>query len=673
MTLIGENHRPVGALAISPDGRLLVSDAEDGKIHVWDVSTGRKLKTLAVEKEREAWRALAFSPDGSKLAAAGRQHGAILWDTATWTIRHEVPAEGPVGAEALAFAPDGRQVAVSMTFAAHTIDVATGKGKRRFPKQSIGMSAIAVSPDGATVATTGHSIKLWDIATGQEKTPGLTGHVGSVESVAFSPDGMTLATGSWDSTVKFWDVATRRERMTLEGHKYSVQSMAFSPDGKLLASIGSTPELILWDTATGKPIRTWAAQRALGQRVCFSPDGRWVAAETLGRDVGVWDVATGKQIRNVVGGADSFMFAPDGKKLILARDSGTAPGKRRLLVWDIEQKKADRTTEDGLLPTRMGIAALSPDGKIIALAGWDYDGDGIGKAIVVFWDLAADRPLFRLEQWADHLAFTPDGRTLLGVGRDGLAQVWDPRNGTRRETIQVCEAGEFAIRDLAIAPDSRHFATAMGNGTARIFRLSPPPERVEPREPLPVMAPRAEPPIDLWKQLIGNPAPEFREVKAWAGGSAVKIADLRGKFVLLHFWNTTSALQMSHLVGLHEKFADQGLVIIAVQPDWGIQTVKEWQAHANRQREWGDRALPFRMALDGGGETPIDESGAMAPGATYAAFGVQSGRHGQALQPVNLLIGPNGRVVMGIDSPWLLERELEARMGVKAKVPGSRE
>ncbi len=95
-----------------------------------------------------------------------------------------------------------------MDFAARVIDVTTGKEVRRFPKQSIGMNAVAVSPDGATIATTGDTIKLWDIASGEEKTPALSGHLGSVESVAFSPDGATVATASADSTVKLWEVAT---------------------------------------------------------------------------------------------------------------------------------------------------------------------------------------------------------------------------------------------------------------------------------------------------------------------------------------------------------------------------------------------------------------------------------------------------------------------------------
>ena len=219
MKLLGRHGRSVGGLAFSPDGRTLVSGGEDGKINIWELATGELVRTL--ESDRERWKAVAFSPDGSTLAAAGYDHGLFFWDTATWTIRHKVPDQNRLGAEALAFAPDGRYLALSLGFAARMIDVATGKEVWRSATQPVGMNAIAVSPDGATLATTGLMIKLWDAATGREKTPSLSGHGGSVESVAFSPDGTTLATGSSDHTVKLWDLGTRRERMTLEGHASS--------------------------------------------------------------------------------------------------------------------------------------------------------------------------------------------------------------------------------------------------------------------------------------------------------------------------------------------------------------------------------------------------------------------------------------------------------------------
>jgi WD40 repeat protein/beta-lactamase regulating signal transducer with metallopeptidase domain len=671
MKRLGEHGRSAGGLAFSPDGRTLVSGGEDGKITVWEVATGRLVKSL--EPLRVAWEAVAFSPDGATLAAAGQQHGLVLWDATSWTIRHQVSERNDVGAEALAFAPDGHHLALSMGFAARMIDVATGKEVWSLPEQPIGMNAIAVSPDGATIATTGLTIKLWDVANRREKTPVLTGHGGAIESVAFSPDGTTLATGSADRMVKLWDLVTRRERLTLEGQTASIHSVALAPDGKALASIGFTAEVVLWELPSGRVLRTWKDEGNVGQRVRFSPDGRWIAAERqAGGGVTIRDRATGKLKAQIESGDGTYQFTPDSKKLVFTGEAGASPRTRRLLVWDIQQKKAERTIEDGLLPSRLGVSALDPDGRVIALAGWNYQDEEKGEPVVVLWGLAEERPLYRLDQWADHLAFSPDGRTLLGVGRDGLARVWDPRNGTLRETIRICDGGQYAIRGIAVAPDSRHFAAALGNGTARIFRLKPAPAEVEPREPLPAIAARPEPPIDLWEQLIGRPAPELRAIQAWAGGPPVRLADLRGKFVLLHFWNVHSARQMFEFMALHEKFADQGLVIIALQRDWGVASVEDWQARAPQSWDWGDRTLPFRIALDGGGPTPIDGSDAKGPGATHAAFGIQTSRQGWALQPVNLLIGPDGKVLGAWVSPWHLSRELEARMGVKAKVPAWR-
>ena len=113
--------------------------------------------------------------------------------------------------------------------------------------------SVAFSPDGQTLAfgSTDNTIKLWDVATGKSIAT-LTGHSNSVSSVAFSPDGKTLASGSWDDTIKLWDVATGKSIATLTGDSETVVSVAFSPDGKTLVSGSGDRTIKLWDVATGK-------------------------------------------------------------------------------------------------------------------------------------------------------------------------------------------------------------------------------------------------------------------------------------------------------------------------------------------------------------------------------------------------------------------------------------
>ena len=120
------------------------------------------------------------------------------------------------------------------------------------------MGVVSFSPDGATLAST---VRLWNVATGTEKTT-LRGHTATVYSVSFSPNGATLASASWDCTVRLWDVATGTEKTILRGHTAQVDSVSFSPDGATLASGGADNTVVLWDVATGTE-HTDSARRAL--------------------------------------------------------------------------------------------------------------------------------------------------------------------------------------------------------------------------------------------------------------------------------------------------------------------------------------------------------------------------------------------------------------------------
>jgi WD40 repeat protein len=170
--------------------------------------------------------------------------------------------------------------------------------------------SVAFSPDGKRLASGSAGgdrqgrplpgeVKVWDAATGQ-KTRTLKGHTGGVLSVAFSPDGKRLASASLDQTVKVWDAATGQETLSLQGHTYVVESVAFSPDGKRLASASWDKSVKVWDAATGQLTLTLKGHTDPITSVVFSPDGQRLASAGRDRTVKIWD---GSLVPAPIGGA----------------------------------------------------------------------------------------------------------------------------------------------------------------------------------------------------------------------------------------------------------------------------------------------------------------------------------------------------------------------------------
>ena len=229
------------------------------------------------------------------------------------------------------------------------------------------VDSVSFSPDGNTLASGSgdDTVRLWNVETGNLINT-LTGHTHWARSVSFSPDGNTLASGSGDDTVRLWDISTGNLLNTLTGHTDSVGSVSFSPDGSILAS-GSWDETVrLWDVETGNLINTLTGHTGYVESVSFSPDGSILASGSWDETVRLWDVETGNLLNTLehTHWVNSVSFSPDGSTLA----SGNR-GDRTVDLWDVETGNLINT-----LAGHTGYVesvSFSPDGNTIASGSRD--------------------------------------------------------------------------------------------------------------------------------------------------------------------------------------------------------------------------------------------------------------------------------------------------------------
>jgi WD40 repeat protein len=290
-----------------------------------------------------------------------------------------------------------------------------------------------------------------------------TGHSDSIDSVAFSPDGKTLASGSWDKTIKLWDVSTGTELRTLK-QSSSVDSVAFSPDGTTLASAssanssaGGDATIKLWDISTGKELRTL---KGVAEPISFSPDGKTLAGASWDGQrytAKRWDVSTGKELRTLEVLAGSVAFSPDGKTIASGITDDTVK------LWDAATGKELRT-----LKGRLGrLIAFSPDGKLLASANWDEFPSL--KETVRLWDVHTGTVLRTFKESTDHVAFSPDGTIFATENDGGTITLWEVSTGIQLRTLEGEVSG---IYPLAFSPDGKTLASGEGDGVVRLWQLS---------------------------------------------------------------------------------------------------------------------------------------------------------------------------------------------------------
>jgi WD40 repeat protein len=426
---------PAGAaLAVSPDGKTLAilhpapapaPTSGERRLVLWDVAAQKEIKTLGGPLKTFGSAILTFSPDGKTLAVRASRGDFWLRDVATG--RDLVALTAAYSEGIVQFSHDGKLVALYDRGQVRCFDTATGEDRARVS----GSIYFTLSPDGKLLATSSPgSVRLWDAATGAELASLTAGQGREVSFLVFSPDGSKLAGfAPYDTVIRFWDVAARKELRSLPMPGGGARSVAFAPDGQTLAVAMPDGTVQLFDPVGGQVRRTL---RRPGRTPRYEP-------------------------------ILALAYSRDGHTLATAHASGSL----RLWHASIAPERPALTGHAG----PVHALATSPSAKLIASGGADRT--------VRLWEGTSGRLRTRLTGHTGVVlaaAFSPDGKTLATADSDGTVRVWDTLLGRERK---VLTGHGGAVWSLAFSADGKALASASADRTVKLWDLSPPPLATE--------------------------------------------------------------------------------------------------------------------------------------------------------------------------------------------------
>ncbi len=415
----------VKSVAVTPDGKQIISASDGKSLKVWNISDGKLFRTHS-----------GFQTDSGQTRSIQTRLASI--DCMILTL-------------------DGKQAITGSSDNTIRIqDISNGVIDRILTGHKGAVTCLKLTPDGTKLlsGSNDRTIKLWDISSGKLLNT-FQGHFSRVTCVTVTPDGKEVVSGSYDRTLKIWDISNGQLLRTFSKHLSQVSCVLVTPDGNYVFSGSGTGKVIKWNLKTGKLDGTLTAHSRSLTDLLLTSDGKQLISSSGDKSLKVWDPKLGQLLKTISGDSISCVtLTPDDKFIVT--------GGKRIKIWNLNP--SNNNLQSNGHSSRITCLALTPDGRKIVSGSHD-------KTVKV-WDFSTGKLLQTFMQHTGGIGcldVTPDGSQVISGSGDNTLKLWSIQNGQLNQTLS---GHSRYISSIAVTADGQRGVSCSEDGTTRVWNLT---------------------------------------------------------------------------------------------------------------------------------------------------------------------------------------------------------